>query len=825
MAVSNPYKHVNRHMADSKLIYSLPNPPLCPHSPQPISNFSPNHTSPSPPQKQNFPPSPYLPHLFRYTRRKSTEHNTINMKSHPLLFCLFILLLFSFTPQQEAALLPADPIEIKIDSLLSQLTLDEKIGQLALRGRSSRGTDQLTPKLLQSVRNGEVGAFLNVMDTTQMRQLQYVARYESKHGIPLLFARDVIHGFKTVFPIPLGQAASWNPELVEEGSRIAALEASSVGIRWTFAPMLDICQDSRWGRIAESPGEDPYLASVLATAYTKGFQGEDLSDPTRMAACAKHFMGYGAAIGGRDYNTAIISEELLYNLYLPPFRSAIDAKVATFMSSFNEINGVPATGNKKILTDILRTQLGFDGFVVSDWNSVTEMIPHGFAQNEKEAAQRAAEAGLDMEMVSKAYEVHLKKLVEEGAIPEEQIDFYVRNILRIKFRLGLFDQPFIPADHPGSFYDPANLEVAKKAAIESSVLLKNDELLPLSTSTKILLTGPLAHKGREQLGTWTFDGEGDPSVTPMEAIESATFIEGLSYSRDQDVSKLPDVLRAAESSDVILFVGGEEAILSGEAHSRANIRLPGAQETYLKELAKTGKPIVLVIMAGRPINITDYIDQVDAVLMMWHPGTMGGPALHDMIYGLTPPSGHLPVSWPKMAGQLPYFYNHKATGRPANPERYVGIKDIPVGAWQSSLGNESHYLDAGYEPLFPFGYGLSYTYFSYKNLKLSKNRLQANEEVEVSITLSNEGDAEGQEVVQLYIRDRSGRITRPVRELKRFQKVSLAAGQKKQLQFTLHYDDFKYYDNEGNWAVEAGEIDIYVGGHAATTRRETLIIQ
>ncbi|MEO1628013.1 MAG: glycoside hydrolase family 3 N-terminal domain-containing protein, partial [Bacteroidota bacterium] len=667
-------------------------------------------------------------------------------------------------------------VEGRIDSILSKMSLEEKVGQLALRGRSSREKGALPESLLERVRRGEIGAFLNVMDTSHVRKLQEVAIKESKHGIPLIFARDVIHGFKTVFPIPLGQAASWNPAIVEEGSRIAAMEASSLGIRWTFAPMLDICQDSRWGRIAESPGEDPYLARQLAAAYVRGFQGDDLSDPTRMAACAKHFIAYGAAIGGRDYNTAIVSEEQLYNLFLPPFEEAIEGGVATLMSSFNEVNGVPATGNKKILMDILRGTYGFDGFVVSDWNSVVEMIAHGFARDELHAAELAAIAGMDMEMTSQTYEKFLIKLIKADLVPQSQLDFYVRNILRTKFRLGLFDNPFVPKDHPGTFYANNHLEKATTAAIESSVLLKNDGILPLRSRTKVLLTGPLADKGREQLGTWSFDGEGDPSITPREAMEEAVFVEGLSYSRDQNKKDFKKVLSAARKADVVVFVGGEEAILSGEAHSRANIRLPGVQEELLAELTKLGKPVVLVLLAGRAINVTEYIDEMDAVLMMWHPGTMGGPALQKMLYGSAEPSGRLPISWPKAAGQLPYFYNHKSTGRPANPEKYVGINDIPVGAWQSSLGNESHYLDLGYTPLFPFGYGLSYSMVEYGAIRPSATSLGEGEQIDLGLEVTNVGKRKTYEVVQLYVRDVVGRVTRPVRELKGFQKVRLEAG-------------------------------------------------
>ncbi|MEM9686758.1 MAG: glycoside hydrolase family 3 N-terminal domain-containing protein [Bacteroidota bacterium] len=716
-------------------------------------------------------------------------------------------------------------VEARIETILSQMSLKEKVGQLALRGRSSREKGDLPEELLNKVRNGEIGAFLNVMDTSHVRKLQEVAIRESKHGIPLIFARDVIHGFKTIFPIPLGQAASWNPAIVEEGSRIAAMEASSVGIRWTFAPMLDICQDSRWGRIAESPGEDPYLARIMAAAYTKGFQGEDLSDPTRMAACAKHFIAYGAAIGGRDYNTAIISNEQLHNLYLPPFKEAIKNNVATFMSSFNEVNGIPATAHKAMLMDILRGEFGFDGFVVSDWNSLTEMIAHGFARDDKHAGELAAKAGLDMEMTSQAYEVFLEELIREGLVPESQLDFYVRNILRIKFRLNLFEAPFIPDDHPGSFYAESHLKSAKEAAIESSVLLKNEGILPLGSNTKLLLTGPLAHKGREQLGTWTFDGEGDPSVTPKEALEEAIFVEGLSFSRDKDQSNFNEVLSAARNVDVIVFVGGEEAILSGEAHSRGDIRLPGAQEELLAELLKLNKPVVLVLMAGRPINITDYIDDLDAVLMMWHPGTMGGPALKEMLFGNSEPTGRLPVSWPKAAGQLPYFYNHKNTGRPADPEKFVGIEDIPVGAWQSSLGNESHYLDLGYAPLFPFGYGLSYGEVEYGEIKLSDTEVSQGKSIDIAVEIVNKGNRNTTEVVQLYAHDKVGRITRPIRELKRFEKIALAPGERSTVQFTLAYEDFMYYDNEGQYSVEPGEIALYIGSNAMTTNKVAVEIK
>jgi len=717
-------------------------------------------------------------------------------------------------------------IEERIDGLLSKMTLDEKIGQTALRGTSSR-TKVLPEELKEAVKKGHIGAFLNVMNIEYVNELQRIAIEESPNGIPLIFARDVIHGFKTIFPIPLGLAASWDPETAKTGARVSAVEASSVGIRWTFAPMLDIATDSRWGRIAESPGEDPYLASVMGKAYVEGFHGDDLSDPTSMAACAKHFLGYGAAIGGRDYNTTIIHEALLRNVYLPPFEAAIEAGAPTIMSSFNELNGIPASGNKFILSDILRDEWKFEGFVVSDWNSVTEMIPHGFAADEKHAAELAFNAGLDMEMTSQSYENHIKELIAEGKVSEDQLDFYVKNILRVKFKLGLFQNPYKPADHDGNLYAPDHLEKAKQAAIISSVLLKNkNNILPLQQNVKIAMIGPLADAPREQLGTWTFDGEAEHSVTPATSFKnkSVTFIPGLKYSRDKSTEGFKEAITASKKADVIVFIGGEEAILSGEAHSRANIDLPGAQEQLIKELSKTGKPVVLVIMAGRPITITNIIDDVDAVLMMWHPGTMGGPALYDMIYGEKEPGGRLPVTWPKTAGQLPLYYNHKNTGRPAD-STFVHLDDIPVGAWQSSLGNNSHYLDAGYTPHFPFGYGLGYTHFEYSNLKLSSDSVSANEELQVSVIVKNSGNKDGDAVVQLYIQDVVGTITRPVKELKRFKRIHLKKGEEKEVSFSLNTKDLMFVNNTMKKVLEPGKFNLWVGPDSASGIKTTFYLK
>ncbi|NMH88345.1 glycoside hydrolase family 3 N-terminal domain-containing protein [Flavivirga algicola] len=715
-----------------------------------------------------------------------------------------------------------------IDSVLATMSIDDKIGQTNLRGTSSRAKT-LSEELKEDVRQGKVGALLNVMKVEFVDELQKIAVEESPNKIPLIFGRDVIHGFKTIFPIPIGLAASWDTDIAKSSSRIAAIEASSVGIRWTFAPMLDIARDSRWGRIAESPGEDPYLASVLGKAYIQGFQGDSLNSPTSIAACAKHYIGYGAVMGGRDYNTTIIPEPLMRNVYLPPFESALGAGAATVMTSFNEINGIPATGNEFLLKDVLRDELKFDGFVVSDWDSVVEMIAHGYAKDEKQAGELAANAGMDMEMTSKAYEHHLKDLIKEGKVTERQLDEFVKNILRIKLRLGLFETPYRDKANEANFYKEAHLAEAKEAAIKGSVLLKNKQILPLSSDTKVALIGPLADAPLDQMGTWTFDGEKEHTITPLKAFKEADvnfkYVSALTHSRDQSKEQFQKAVNAVKDSDIIVFVGGEEAILSGEAHSRATIDLPGAQEDLIKILHKTGKPIVLVIMAGRPITITNIIDDVDAVLISWHPGTMGGMALREIIYGVREPEGRLPVSWPKEAGQLPYFYNHKSTGRPANKEDYVAMYDIPVGAWQSSLGNDSHYLDIGYTPHFPFGFGLGYTDFKYDDLQISKDTIGFAETLIIKTSITNIGERAGKEVVQLYTQDVVGSITRPVRELKGFQHVDLNIGETKEVTFKILAEQLEFTNHKGIHAAEEGDFNIWVGSNAASGLKGTFYLK
>lgn len=729
--------------------------------------------------------------------------------------------LFSCEPNQPIA---EDPLEQRIDSLMSKMTLTEKIGQTAQRGTSSRVKGALSEELKTAVREGRVGSLINVMNKEFVDELQRIAVEESSNGIPLIFARDVIHGFKTIFPIPLGQAATWNPKLVEDGARVAAVEASTYGVRWTFAPMLDIARDPRWGRIAESPGEDPLLASELSAAYVRGFQGGDLTDPTSMVACAKHFVGYGAAEGGRDYNTAIIHESLLRNVYLPPFKKAVDAGVQTFMSGFNELNGVPVSGNQFLLDQVLRQEWAFDGFVVSDWNSVTEMIAHGYCVDEKDAAFKAARAGVDMEMTSQSYDNYLQELIEEGKLDTNQLDRMVRAILRVKLRMGLFDQPY-RKENEEAILSESHLKKAKEAALQSIVLLENENsLLPLKPSQKVAVIGPLADAPLDQLGTWIFDGDQDDSVTPLTALiekigeTNMKVAKGLGYSRDRSKVLFSQAISAAEQSDVILFFGGEEAILSGEAHSRAHINLPGVQEELIKLIrAKTRKPIVLVVQAGRPIAFENIITEVDAILMAWHPGTMGGPAIADVLLGAYNPSGRLPVTWPKSVGQVPIYYNYKNTGRPASEASFVGIDDIPIGAWQSSLGNNSHYLDDGFRPQYPFGYGLSYTSFEYGDLKLSKDTLNSSDVLKVSFELTNTGESSGTETVQLYIRDHVGSITRPVKELKKFEKVTLNAKETKALELTIDPSDLMFYDAKNQLVLEPGQFSVHVGANAETS--------
>ena len=707
-------------------------------------------------------------------------------------------------------------IENKVETLLHKMTLEEKLGQM----------NQLSPwdfeDLAKRVRKGEVGSILNVVNPEEVNKIQKIAVEESRLGIPLIVSRDVIHGYKTIFPIPLGQAATFNPEVVKEGARVAAIEASADGIRWTFAPMIDVARDPRWGRIAESCGEDPYLNAIMGTAMIKGYQGDSLNDPTAIAACAKHFVAYGAAEGGRDYNSTFIPERVLRNVYLPPFKAAADAGCATFMTSFNDNDGVPSTANSFVLKDVLRKEWKYDGMVVTDWASALEMVNHGFCTDGKDAAEKSVNAGVDMEMVSETFIQNLKQSIAENKVSMETIDNAVRNILRLKFRLGLFDNPYVVTPQTVK-YAEKHLQTAKTAAEQSVILLKNEnQTLPFTDKIKTLaVIGPMADAPYEQMGTWVFDGEKEHTQTPLTAIKEmygdrvkVLFEKGLDYSRDKNTAGIARAVSAARQADAVVVFVGEESILSGEAHSLANLNLQGAQSELIKELAATGKPVVTVVMAGRQLAIADEVKVSDAMLYSFHPGTMGGPAIADILFGKVNPSGKTPVTFPRMSGQVPIYYAQHKTGRPANPTEML-IDEIPVEAGQTSVGCRSFYLDAGNSPLFPFGYGLSYTTFEYSNLSLASDKLTAQDTLSISFTLKNTGKYDGTEVVQLYVQDKVGSVTRPVKELKRFQRVTLKAGESTQVSLSLPVSELAFWGYDMNYTVEPGDFRLWVGTNSA----------
>lgn len=719
-------------------------------------------------------------------------------------------------PQPEA--LKEAHINKHIDSLLKRMTLDEKIGQMA----QWPGHSHLDQALCDAIRQGRVGSVLNEVDTEIINEYQRIAIEESRLGIPLIIGRDVIHGFHTMLPIPLGQAATWNPELIEEGAHMAAREAREVGIHWTFAPMIDITRDPRWGRIAESLGEDPYLTSVLGTAMIKGFQGDDLSADDRLAACAKHFAAYGYSEAGRDYAYVNLNEHELRNIVLRPFEAAAAAGVASFMTGFSDLNGVPASANEFLNRQILREEWGYEGFVVSDWDSVVQLITHGFSENEKEAGAAAIRAGVNMEMVSRTYLHHLAELVEEGRVDEGLIDEAARLILRTKFKLGLFQKAIVPAPQPADAPREEHLHIAYRTALESVVLLKNDfHVLPLDPKAQknVAVIGPLADDAYEQLGTWTFDGVESWTETPLTALRrelpehvNIHYAKGLSHSRSHDRSGFAEALEAAARSETVLMFMGEEAILSGEAHSRADINLPGAQNALLEEISRLGKTTVLVILAGRPLTLDQTQHTTNALMYAWHPGTMGGRAIVDLILGKETPSGKLPVSFPKHVGQIPIYYNQRSSGRPASRDSFIHIDEIPVRAPQTSVGNYSFHMDAGFEPLYPFGFGLSYTHFNYGEVYLEKARFAMGEAIPIYIDITNVGVYSGAEVVQVYVRDRFASITRPVRELKRFKKVVLKPGEWQRLSFELTSKDLEYFCKNKRWQAEPGDFDVWVGG-------------
>lgn len=722
------------------------------------------------------------------------------------------LLIFGALFAVSCAAPAGDEIDRKVEELLAKMTLEEKIGQM----NQVSGGYQFSGEIAK----GNVGSILNIVDPVEINAVQRVAVEESRLGIPLLVSRDVIHGFRTIFPIPIGLAATFDPALVEQGARVAAVEATASGVRWTFSPMLDIARDPRWGRIAEGSGEDPYLDTQMGVAMVKGYQGEDFTDPTSMAACIKHFVGYGAAEGGRDYNTTMISERALRNTYFPAFQACVEAGALTLMTSFNDVDGLPSTGNEWLLRDILREEWGFDGMVVTDWNSSGEMVAHGFAEDLKHATELSINAGVDMDMMSFGYVQYVKALVDEGKIKAETIDNAVRNILKLKFRLGLFENPYVDESLACQVaYAPEHLAAAKQSAVESAILLQNNnDVLPLKSAKRILVTGPMADAPYDQLGTWAFDGEEAYTVTPLTALRKdyeVVYEPALAYSRDASTAGIPAAVAAARGVDAVVAFVGEEAILSGEAHSLSQINLQGAQSELIKALKATGKPIVVVVIAGRNLTIERDLENCDAMLYSFHPGTMGGEALADLITGRAVPSGKSPVTFLRDAGQAPFYYNHPMTGRP-NSGTETLLNDIPLKAGQTSLGCTSYYLDTGYGPLFPFGYGLSYTKFEYTNIAIDKAEYAEGDTIVVEYDLTNTGNYDATEVAQLYVRDLVGSVVRPVKELKRFERVELKAGETKHCRFELPVTELAFWNRDMEYVVEPGNFQLWVAGDSAT---------
>lgn len=722
------------------------------------------------------------------------------------------LLIFGALFAVSCAAPAGDEIDRKVEELLAKMTLEEKIGQM----NQVSGGYQFSGEIAK----GNVGSILNIVDPVEINAVQRVAVEESRLGIPLLVSRDVIHGFRTIFPIPIGLAATFDPALVEQGARVAAVEATASGVRWTFSPMLDIARDPRWGRIAEGSGEDPYLDTQMGVAMVKGYQGEDFTDPTSMAACIKHFVGYGAAEGGRDYNTTMISERALRNTYFPAFKACVEAGALTLMTSFNDVDGLPSTGNEWLLRDILREEWGFDGMVVTDWNSSGEMVAHGFAEDLKHATELSINAGVDMDMMSFGYVQYVKALVDEGKIKAETIDNAVRNILKLKFRLGLFENPYVDESLARQVaYAPEHLAAAKQSAVESAILLQNNnDVLPLKSAKRILVTGPMADAPYDQLGTWAFDGEEAYTVTPLTALRKdyeVVYEPALAYSRDASTAGIPAAVAAARGVDAVVAFVGEEAILSGEAHSLSQINLQGAQSELIKALKATGKPVVVVVIAGRNLTIERDLENCDAMLYSFHPGTMGGEALADLITGRAVPSGKSPVTFLRDAGQAPFYYNHPMTGRP-NSGTETLLNDIPLKAGQTSLGCTSYYLDTGYGPLFPFGYGLSYTKFEYANIAIDKAEYAEGDTIVVEYDLTNTGNYDATEVAQLYVRDLVGSVVRPVKELKRFERVELKAGETKHCRFELPVAELAFWNRDMEYVVEPGNFQLWVAGDSAT---------
>ena len=702
-------------------------------------------------------------------------------------------------------------VDERVEEILSRMTIEEKICQLnQMDGRRD------IEKVKQEVREGTLSSIMNIVDPVVTDELQRIAVEESPSRIPILFARDVVHGFNTVLPIPLGMAASWDDDLIEAASRNTALEATEKGIRWAFAPMMDIARDPRWGRIAESFGEDTYMAGRLATAVVRGYQGESLSDQTSMAACAKHFVGYGDAEGGRDYNTTSIPPRTLRDVYLPPFKACVDQGCASIMTSFNDNDGLPSTGNRWLLTELLREQWGFDGVVVSDWGSVAGLIPHGVAHDRRDAAQQCIVAGCDMDMSSRSYLMNLKDLIEKGEVDMAVLDEAVRRVLKLKIELGLFEKPYARKTEKSDIYSEPVLETACRLAEESVVMLKNEGALPIGeTVGRILVVGPMADAAYDQMGTWALDGDKTHTVTPVAALrevygDKVEYIPCLTHPRDKSTSEFKRMAKAARKADVVLAFVGEEQMMSGEAHSLSSLDLQGAQAQMLETLASTGTPLVTVFLAGRPMTIAPQVEISDAVLYAWHPGTMGGKALANIISGAVNPSGKLPVTFPRNVGQIPIYYNHKHTSHIAKGTE-GNLDNIPREGRQSVMGHTSSYLDVAPSPLFHFGYGLSYTTFELSDAQIESTAVTPDGHIRASVVVKNIGSREGTEVVQLYTGRKTASVTQPMKELKDFKRVTLAPGESRKVEFEVPVSRLAFYNRDMVLAVEEGKYTLTLG--------------
>lgn len=738
---------------------------------------------------------------------------------------------FSAYSQSKVNIKGEESFIAKADSIISLMTLEEKIGQLNLPAAGDFTTGQASSSnIAEKIKAGKVGGLFNIKTAVKIRDVQRVAVEESRLGIPLLFGMDVIHGYETVFPIPLGISSSWDMELIEKSARIAAIEASADGINWTFSPMTDVSRDPRWGRVSEGNGEDPYLGAQIAKAMIKGYQGDDLSLNNTIMACVKHFALYGAPEAGRDYHTVDMSRQKMFNEYFLPYKAAIEAGVGTVMTSFNDIDGIPASGNKWLMTDVLREQWGFDGFVVTDYTAINEMIDHGLGDLQTVSAM-ALKAGVEMDMVGEGFLTTLEKSLKEGKVTEQQIDNAVRLILVAKYRLGLFDDPYRYADLERAkkeVFTSENRKTAREIASQSIVLLKNEgEILPIKKKGTIALIGPLADNRENMTGTWSVAGKFEESVSLHDGLknavgdkakivyakganvvadsllESRVSIFGKPTYRDNRPASvlIAEALEVAKNADVIVAAMGESAEMSGEASSMTNIELDEIQRDLLKALLKTGKPVVMVLFTGRPMALKWEDENMPVILNAWFAGSEAGDAIADVLFGDVNPSAKLTATFPQNVGQIPIYYNHKNTGRP-----------LAEGEWFQKF--RSNYLDVSNDPLYPFGYGLSYTTFEYGDLRLSSKDLKGDQKLQVTINLKNTGKTDGAEVVQLYIRDLVASMTRPVKELKGFQKVSLKAGESKTITFDISTEDLKFYNYDLDFDWEPGEFEIMVGGNS-----------